>query len=73
MHRNRYLEEQKELTKQFRDKNWFAHQQMRWETVREPEEEIRRDNCFKYIDKDIGRIPKDEIFADVDENIFWYD
>lgn len=57
MHRNSYLEEQKELTKQFRDKNWFAHQQMRWETVREPEEEIRRD----------------EIFADVDENIFWYD
>ncbi len=57
MHRNSYLEEQKELTKQFRDKNWFAHQQMRWETVREPEEEIR----------------KDEIFADVDENIFWYD
>ena len=57
MYRDRYLDEQREISRQNGSTNWFKLEQMKFETVREPEDEVR----------------KDEIFADVDKNIFWYD
>ena len=57
MYRDRYLEEQREISRKNGSTNWFKLEQMKFETVREPEDEVR----------------KDEIFADVDKNIFWYD
>lgn len=56
MYHNSYLDEQREISKKYKNKNWFKLEQMKFETVREREE-------------DSG---KDEIFADVDKDIYWY-
>ena len=57
MYRDRYLDEQREISRKNGSTNWFKLEQMKFETVREQEDEVR----------------KDEIFADVDKDIFWYD
>lgn len=56
MFRNRYLEEQRETCRNTGSTDWFKLQSMKYETIRETEESVY----------------KDEIFADVDEKIFWY-
>lgn len=57
MYHDRYLDEQREISRKYGSTNWFKLEQMKFETVREQEDEVR----------------KDEIFADVDKDIFWYD
>lgn len=56
MYRNRYLEEMRETCRETGSMNWFKLQSTKYETIRETEESDY----------------KDEIFADVDEKIFWY-
>ncbi len=57
MYHNSYLDGQREISRKNGSTNWFKLEQMKWETVREQREDIR----------------KDEIFADVDKDTYWYD
>ena len=57
MYHNSCLDEQREISRKNGSTNWFKLEQMKWETVREQQEEVR----------------KDEIFADVDKDTYWYD
>lgn len=56
MYRNEYLEEQREISRKNRSRNWFRLESIKYESVPD------------YEDKSY----KDEIFSDVDPNTYFY-